>query len=422
MTYSLNSLAYCSNVHPGADLQSVIDNIQRHFVAVKQKRNLNEMASGLWLSEQAAKELRQSEFVFSQFKQVLRDCGVRLTSLNGFPYGDFHQPVVKQKVYLPTWAEGERLEYTQTLASILAECLPSDEVKGAISTLPLAYAKNWSSQQQKSSIQQLISLVGFLTTLETETGKQIVICIEMEPDCVLQHTHELVQFFTNHLLPAAQQQGIAQATVLRYIGCCYDTCHQGVMGENITESLQSITQAGIQIGKIQISNAVKANLQNSSQIDQLTQLFADKKFLHQTKVFIDNQMVNELPDLDGSSLQQASAQYFKSDIDAKQTQGLQATIHYHIPVNQTGADLPLDFLSATQRAILQTLDFLRDNPAYRPFLEIETYTWLNFLQPGSEQEINQEYAQDKTQRLHAGFAAEFSWLEQALKERGLLKV
>lgn len=412
MTYSLNSLAYCSNVHPGADLQSVIDNIQRHFVAVKQKRNLSEMASGLWLSEQAAKELKQSKSVFSHFKQVLQDSGVRLTSLNGFPYGDFHQPVVKQKVYLPTWAEVERLEYTQTLASILAECLPSNEAKGAISTLPLAYAKDWSQQQQKSSVQQLISLVEYLTKLETDTGKQIVICIEMEPDCVLQHTHELVQFFIQDLLPAAHEYGIPQATVLRYIGCCYDTCHQGVMGENITESLQSITQAGIQIGKIQISNAVKANLQNSSQVAQLTQLFADKKFLHQTKLFSDEKMLQELPDLDCDSLQQASEQYIKSDLDGKYAQGIQATIHYHIPVNQSGGDLPLDFLSATQDSILQTLDFLQNNSDHRPFLEIETYTWLNFLQQG----------QDKTQRLHAGFAAEFSWLEQALKERDLLKV
>ncbi|MCF2946925.1 metabolite traffic protein EboE [Paraglaciecola aquimarina] len=414
MAYSINSLAYCSNVHPGADLSSVISNIQQHFVSVKNLRNLNDMASGLWFSEQAAKQLR-NQASLNDFKRILQESGVRLTSLNGFPFGDFHQAVVKQKVYLPTWAESERLEYTQSLASILAECLPIDECKGAISTLPLGYAKGWNTAQQQQSVAQLLSLVTFLADQEAQTGKQIVICIEMEPDCVLQHTHELVSFFTEHLLPTANQQGIDSEKVLRYLGCCYDTCHQAVMGESIVDSLQAITLAGIQIGKIQISNAVKATIQTRSQIEQLTKLFADNKFLHQTKVFSHNKLIDELPDLDMASLEKVRLNCSDSQANNNEL-GIEATIHYHIPVNQSAADLPLDFLSATQSAILQTLDFLQVNPRIRPFLEIETYTWLNFLQQDNAQQ------QTKTQRLHSGFAAEFSWLEQALIERNLLKV
>ncbi|MDU0355272.1 hypothetical protein RS130_16380 [Paraglaciecola aquimarina] len=60
MTYSLNDLAYCSNVHPGENVEAVIQNIQTHFVAVKQRRNLTDMASGLWLSYKAANALVSS--------------------------------------------------------------------------------------------------------------------------------------------------------------------------------------------------------------------------------------------------------------------------------------------------------------------------------------------------------------------------
>ncbi|WP_158968864.1 metabolite traffic protein EboE [Paraglaciecola sp. L3A3] len=405
MTYSLNNLAYCSNVHPGEDVEAVIQNIQTHFVAVKQRRNLQDMASGLWLSYKAANALRAKPALFNRFKQVLKESGLRLTSLNGFPFGDFHQAVVKQNVYLPTWADRQRLEYTQSLAEILASCLPSDENKGAISTLPLAYAADWSDAQQQMAISQFIHLANFLAELEQQTNKQIVICIEMEPDCVLQHTEQLTGFFIQQLLPAAEQIGVTKETILRYIGCCYDTCHQAVMGENITESLQQITYSGIQIGKIQISNAIQANIDSIEQVQQLTELFADKKFLHQTKVFINNELVEELADLSFEQLEQARERKTNEDLHS-----ITATIHYHIPVNQNAADLPLSFVSATQGAILQTLDFLQTHQQYRPFLEIETYTWLNFLQ----QEI------DKNASLHAGFAAEFSWLEQALLQRNML--
>ncbi len=401
MSYSKDSLAYCSNVHPGADLTSVISNIEKHFIAVRQRRGLDKMASGLWLSEQVAKQLLAENHVLEGFKAKLQSTGVYLTSLNGFPFGDFHQAVVKQKVYLPTWAEAQRLVYSQNLASILAYCLPKNESLGAISTLPLAYSKGWTDVQHQAAIEQLINLVEYLAELEGSTGKQIMFCIEMEPDCVLQETQELVNFFVGDLIPVAQKRGVGRQKLLRYLGCCYDTCHQGVMGEDIGESLHAITQAGIQLGKIQISNAVKAVVSNTEQIQELTAVFSDKKFLHQTKVFKQGKLVQALPDLDYSSLNR---------VLENTDEQLEARIHYHIPVNQGASDLPLDCLNGTQEAILQTLDFLKKMPSQRPYLEIETYTWLNFLAAKT----------DKTQSLHNGFVAEFSWLEAQLKQRNLL--
>ncbi len=410
MVYRKQDLAYCSNVHPGATLAAVKANIQQHFSTVRGKRDLETMASGLWLSADVAQQLWDSTDELASFKHLLEQQGVALTTLNGFPFGDFHQTVVKQNVYLPTWADDERLAYTQNLANILAECLPHNQACGAISTLPLAYAQDWSADSHQHAISHLLSLTEHLIGLEQQSGKQVIVCIEMEPDCVLQYTHELIRFFVQDLLPAAQQRGLKKEQVLRYIGCCYDTCHQAVMGEHISQSLQQIEQAGIALGKIQISNAVQARLSSTEHIEQLTATFADTKFLHQTKVFVDGQFTRSLADLSAQALEhtRVSCMEQHSSIDAR--------IHYHIPINQSAEDLPLTFLSATQEAIFCTLDFLQNKilhtpNAPMPYLEVETYTWLNFLQGKV----------DKTARLHQGFVAEFSWLEQALRARNLLK-
>ncbi|GLR71795.1 xylose isomerase [Agaribacter marinus] len=411
MSFSAAQIAYCSNVHPGEDITDVLENIRVHFAAVKNGRGLPQMASGLWLSAKATKQLIDDTHKFDEFTQVLGNEGVRLSSLNGFPYGDFHQKVVKQQVYLPTWAELSRLEYTQQLAIVLANCLPDDVSFGAISTLPIAYASNWTVAEHRQSVVNFVTLAQFLKTLEEDTGKRIVVSIEMEPDCVLQSTTELTAFFKDELIPYAESVGVNKHRLLRYIGCCYDTCHQGVMGEDIRASLQAIHSLGIVIAKIQVSNALTARVATNEDIEALTQLFSDEKFLHQTKVFSSGRQTTAIADLNREDLiallESASGDYC-NNIDANTS--IEARIHYHIPINHAEENLPLPNLGTTQRAILTALDFVSEHLPYAPHLEIETYTWLNLLSK----------EKDKKLALHSGLIAEFDWLEQALFARNLL--
>jgi hypothetical protein len=415
MYYQKSHIAYCSNVHPGQSLSKVTENISSHFEPVKQKRHLSEMASGLWLSADAAKLLSSSPEELSAFKETLDKSGMLLTSLNGFPYGNFHQGVVKQDVYLPTWAQTERLEYSITLAKILSSCLPEAINFGAISTLPLGYAKNWDNNQHQLALSNIVTLANALQAIEKDSGKRITVCIEMEPDCVLQSTHEFIHFFTKDLIPFAQQQGTSKADILRYIGCCFDTCHQGVMNENIQKVLTEITQAGITIGKIQISNAVQAILTSENDIEQLTTLFKDEKFLHQTKIFDNNTLVAELDDLSEQEMLSIFRQHNNEEsVSQIKCEQLVANVHYHIPINQT--QMSHNFMSSTQPAIEATLDFLHEylmkSDAQIPYLEIETYTWLNFLTDKS--------ATNNVNTLHQGLFEEFVWLEQALTNRNML--
>ena len=403
--YTREQLAYCSNVHPGDSLSAVVNNIAQHFVPVKALRGLPAMASGLWLSAQAADSLLASAENLATFQTCLQQHGVLLTTLNGFPYGNFHQAVVKRDVYLPTWAEPARLYYTQQLARILALCLPQGRYSGAISTLPLAYGAGWRQNDHRQAVDHLIQLADYLFELEQTTGRRILVCLEMEPDCVLQYTDELVNFFVNDLLPQARLQrprlqGQSEHAVLRYIGCCYDTCHQAVMNEDIAASLAKLSAAGIAIGKVQISNAVAAELTAAEQVEQLTEMLRDARFLHQTKVFQNGRLIQALADLDNRQLQAV--------VNSSTTKPVQALIHYHTPIHQS--DFAYPFLTGTQAGILTALDYLQTSLFYWPFIEIETYTWLNFLADSHSPQ----------QSLHQGLMAEFTWLEQALRQRNLL--
>ena len=55
----------------------------------------------------------------------------------------FHGKRVKEDVYLPDWQDIKRLEYTNLMADLLAELLPSDlGLNGSVSTVPGAFKEN----------------------------------------------------------------------------------------------------------------------------------------------------------------------------------------------------------------------------------------------------------------------------------------
>lgn len=414
-------LAYCSNVHPGTELNQVLSNIQNWFNPVLKQRQLHSMASGLWLASPVAEQLVTDGNALQNFVNVINQNQLALTSLNGFPYGNFHQDVVKQAVYLPTWADKKRLEYTQNLAKILSQTIcktTATQIQhqgktlylGAISTLPLAYAKDWSSQLHQAAIEHLIELAQYLKQLEQNTQVRIQIGLEMEPDCVFESSQQLVDFFEQDLIPTAKNKGLAAQDILNYIGCCFDTCHQAVMHEDIKLSLEQIREAGIQICKIQISNAIHATVKNKHNIEALCQLLSDKKFLHQCKINQSNAnnktALIHIADLNSTELNQI--------LEQKQQQGesqLSCTVHYHVPIHLTHIKLSeTQQINTTQMGILACLDYLQSQTDFKPYLEIETYTWLQYLTSQAQDSF------DLTQ----GLSEEFFWLEAQLNKRNLL--
>lgn len=404
MPWRPEELTYCSNIHPGASLDTVILNLNKWLHPVAQTRGLDSMAAGLWLAQPTAETLSTEQHALNTFKSELSNNALTLATLNGFPYGDFHLPVVKEGVYLPNWAGSSRYNFTLTLAKLFAALMPADQINGAISTLPLGYKAHWSTEQQHAACAQLCRLSEELAQLERDTGKCIQICLEMEPDCVLEHTHELIEFFHTSLVPFAQKQSLDPHLIYRHIGCCYDTCHQAVMHENIFDSLDAITHAGITIGKIQISNAIEADIHSADDLAHVCHRFKDTKFLHQVKIINTNGLYTELADLNEVNITKA----LEHEKNKDSLFGLWR-IHFHIPIflDSLKTETGENFISTTQNAIFQAIEWLSKNRNIQPVLEVETYSW-------------QQFSQTKDYTLKEGIAAELSWLENTLDKYQLL--
>ena len=203
------TFGYCTNVHAGADLAQTRTNLERYSLAVRQRLDpAGKLGVGLWLSASSARQLLQEDRL-SQWAQWLDQVGLEPFTLNGFPYGDFHQRVVKHQVYRPTWAEPARLDYTLDLIRILDRLLQPG-LTGSISTLPIAWGQPRPDVEVlRQSAANLARCAEALARLEKETGRFICLCLEPEPGCVLQLSADVGWFFEQYLLPGATKMWCA---------------------------------------------------------------------------------------------------------------------------------------------------------------------------------------------------------------------
>ncbi|WP_307945733.1 metabolite traffic protein EboE [Pseudomonas mosselii] len=388
-------LGYCANVHPARDLPALRVAIDRHFQGVRRLRGLDQQDSGLWISAAAATELREPP-KRRAFFDLLRRSGLCLTSLNGFPYGQFHEGTVKAAVYLPSWAEPQRLAYSLDLARLLAEALPPARPQGAISSVPLGYAAHWNPTLQHQAEEHLRQLTAALARLHQETGKRIVMCLEMEPDCVLQTTDQAIAFFHHWQASAPHHE---------YLALCFDVCHQAVMFEDCRQSLESLRQAGVPIGKIQLSNAMICRLPSDDpsrcvQVLDVLGSFAEATYLHQVQARDVRGRIQCWADLPAALAACASQPGRYPEL----------RVHFHIPLFSEHLILPE--LGGSQMALAQTFDFLAAHEDVRPVLEVETYSWSVLPAPVRPSD---EQAQ------HRGIRDELRWVEEQLRQRRLLQ-
>lgn len=346
-------IGYCTNVHAGANWQQTKANLEQHALAVKAAYAPHDvMGVGLWLSEQSARTLVAERGVDS-FAAWLESKGLLPFTLNGFPYGDFHQPVVKHAVYEPTWWQPQRREYTQQLAEILDRLLPAGE-EGSISTLPIAWGHPRPAHEQLAAAgEQLKQLAEFLAELEARRDRLIYVCLEPEPGCVFDTTDGAMDFFQRYLL-----DGPDADRVRRYIRVCHDVCHAAVMFEDQADVFRKFAGSGILVGKVQVSSAVHAPFgQTDDPQAMLAQLktFSEPRYLHQTLVRASGDITfyEDLPD----ALREASPQG-------------EWRVHFHVPIY-----LPsFGHLFTSQPDIGAMLAAARQYSEVNHF-EVETYAW-----------------------------------------------
>ncbi len=366
-------LTYCTNIHPGESWNEVFANLQQYIPVLKSRLSPEKpFGIGLRLANIAAKELLQTVNL-AQFQSWLTAQNLYVFTLNGFPYGGFHHQVVKDRVYAPDWSKPERLDYTVNLAKILATLLPQG-MDGGISTLPISYKPWWKGDRTaenrifNSSCLHLASLTAELIAIGQQTGKIIHLDIEPEPDGLLENTAEVVDFFTNWLLPTsgaylAKSLGIstelAEAHLLEHIRVCYDTCHFALEYEDPATVFARFQDAGIKIGKIQLSAAIKVALPaNREVLLERLRPFAESTYLHQVIERYPDGSLHHYPDLVAAlpHLKESKAQEWRT--------------HFHVPIFVRDYQV----LQSTQDDIVAVLQLLQTNPICQ-HLEIETYTW-----------------------------------------------
>ncbi|MCK5849927.1 MAG: metabolite traffic protein EboE [Kiritimatiellae bacterium] len=339
-------LTYCLNIHKGETWHENLSSIKDHALRIRDSIAPDKpFGLGLRLSNLAAMELREKDQL-ANFKSFLSENNLYVFTINGFPYGQFHGERIKEKAYSPDWRTKERLNYTTTLADILAELLP-DDVNGSISTVPGSYKESTPDEEVINIVRNLADCAEHLENIYTRTGKDICLGLEPEPDCLIETTGEAIAFFEEYLLDDGcqqlcsaygHQQDAAREIIFRRLGYCFDTCHMTVEFENPTDSLRKIHQHGIKIAKVQISAALKTNLKHSV-TDQLSG-FCDETYLHQVKIMSGNNEIISHKDLTKELLKYLSG---KSDGELR--------LHFHVPLyfdrvgdlSSTNTDLTNDF-------------------------------------------------------------------------------
>lgn len=369
-------LTYCSNIHPGEEWSKVFANLKQYIPVLKgQLAPEQPFGIGLRLADVAARELLQKD-TLTQFQSWLNDHNLYVFTLNGFPYGGFHQQVVKDRVYAPDWSKPERLDYTLRLIKILAQLLP-EEMDGSISTVPLSY-KPWFKGDP--AVEKIVFNIASIHLAQAtaqmvrvciETGKLLHLDLEPEPDGALENAAEVVDYFQRYLLPTggaylAKELGIgrslAEAHLLEHIRVCYDTCHFALEYEDPAYAFKLFQAAGIKVGKTQISAALQVKIPEGNeqrrQVVERLRPFAESTYLHQV---IER-------DADGKLHHYCDLETALPHLE--HTTGREWRIHFHVPIFIRDYQL----LQSTQDDIITVLDLLQNNHACG-HLEIETYTW-----------------------------------------------
>jgi sugar phosphate isomerase/epimerase len=338
-------LTYCSNIHPGEGWSDVLANLASHAKAVKAAVSPRApFPLGLRISAQAAAEIDAREV--ARFRDWCAAEGFDVPTLNGFPHGRFHGAGVKEKVYLPDWRSPERVDYTRRLGELLAAWLPlrGPGAVGSISTVPIAFRAHWREEDRPLVRANLIAALEALARLRDASGHEIVLSLEPEPRCLLETSAETVAFFASLALPASLAEGL---------GVCFDCCHQAVEFETPAAALGALRGAGIRIGKVQVSSALRAARAEFAALAA----FDEPTYLHQVVARDAAGALARFDDLPAFlGLPREELARFE-----------ECRVHFHVPIFAERAEG-----CGTTRAFLE--EALPLLPAETP-LEVETYSW-----------------------------------------------
>ena len=342
-------LTYCTNIHPADGWERVEASLRAHAPALKAKLSPGApFGVGLRLSGAESAELLEGDRL-ARFRAWLDAEGLYVFTLNGFPHGTFHGRPVKEDVHAPDWRSAERVAYTLRLAEILAALLP-DGQRGTISTNPLSYGR-WIAGDADAweACTRNVALIGdALARMREERGVHIALALEPEADGALADCSEVLSWWDDRL-------------DREHVTVCFDACHAAVAYEEPERTLDALAAAGITVGKVQLSAALRAPLDGEPQrraVHGRLAAFADPVYLHQVTQRNRDGSMAAFPDLPAglAAVHDPAAE--------------EVRVHFHVPIflGRYGE------LESTQDHLRRCIELVRDRRT-TTHLEIETYTW-----------------------------------------------
>ena len=363
-------VSYCSNIHPGEDWEQTLNSLKTYLPKIKKEVSPESpFGIGLRLSNIASLGLNEGSNL-QEFKDWLDQNQFYVFTMNGFPYGNFHNERVKDMVHAPDWTTSERLDYTKRLFDQLAFLIP-EGISGGISTSPVSY-RHWYTSSEAlheaftTGAESMAKVVLQLVEIERITGKSLHLDIEPEPDGMMENSDEVLHFYEAYLIPIATRklmdvQGCdkekAKELILKHITVCYDICHFSLAYEEPEYTLGKFRKAGIKVGKIQVSSALKILFKEgeNEEIWRSLAQFDEPTYLHQVTEKVRGKVVT-YKDL--------------AEVLEKRPKVTELRSHFHVPIFLE----KYDNLFSTQDQIIKVLEYLKKDQ-FSDQLEIETYTW-----------------------------------------------
>jgi sugar phosphate isomerase/epimerase len=342
----MTRLTYCGNVHPSETLDGWIDACRTHALPVAAARRAageERFGLGAWWTAEVAAALVRDPSARERVAAFLEDAGVELWTLNVFPFQGFHDPVVKEAVYRPDWADAARLRYTIDAARAAA-CFVAPGELLPLSTLPLGYGGG----DLDAMACALRDCGRAFSSIEAETGVCPVLALEPEPFCLEETVAGVARFLEGRVFRGAPDEAVLR----RHLGICVDLCHLAVVGEDPVTAMVDMRRRGVTVPKIQVSSCVELR-EPATHLDLLL-AFDEPRYLHQT-----------VSDRGARAADLAEVRARRAEFEASD----RVRTHFHLPVFWDEPDAPLGSTRA------EMVRFLEECPGPLPLLEVETYTW-----------------------------------------------
>ena len=322
-------IPYCLNVHPAADWRATKRALDVHALAVKKLVAPDRpFPLSLHLGYRTALELANPRRR-AAFRDWLRRHDCFVAGVNAFPFGAFHAATVKADVYRPDWRSPDRLAYTLFVARLLADLIP-EGAAATLTTVPGGWRSDWkTAADRRQALENLAKAAAGCRELSEAAGRRIRIAVEPEPGCAW-------DLFDPEVEAAGPE-----------IGWCLDACHAAVEFRPLARLQWK------RIVRVQLSAAIECD--NVPAARTALAPFVEPRYLHQTRAFLDGEIVGAWPDL-GPALKALP----------KLPENAVVRTHFHVPLTWAGTG-PL----RSTRGNLTPAFFKKSR---RAFCEVETYT------------------------------------------------